>query len=362
MAGNYGITLDDIRTNGKQYVFDGTTALDGILAVQTALRVLGYWGSPDNPDSKYGNYTVAAVRGFQKENGLAVTGNFNKTTLTKMETFTGTLIAGHSTTPTITRISKGLDYAKLNDKGPAITTISEKLKSLGYLTSTTSTFNTTLQTAVRKFQSEKGLSVDGAVGQATYAVLLYPTTGNWFSNGKATLNPGILARCGFNNSLLLPTFITRLNSAMSTYGVNTKVKVRHFLTQVCAETMKGWGIIEMRYMAGVGIAGKSYSPYAGGGFFHLTGETNYKSFYDYMCKKGKIDDQIITPDIYATQHVAISYPGDSAGWFWTQTMGEIDWSLDYNSLGKIITDKVFGASGKWPERKPLFEKIQSILT
>ena len=81
-----------------------------------------------------------------------------------------------------------------------------------------------------------------------------------------------------------------------------------------------------------------------------------------MCKKGKIDDQIITPDIYATQHVAISYPGDSAGWFWTQTMGEIDWSLDYNSLGKIITDKVFGASGKWPERKPLFEKIQSILT
>lgn len=241
---NKGITLAQIRSGAKEFVLDNSTVSDDIRAVQVALRVLGYWGSPNNPDGSFGSYSVAATRGYQKENGISVTGRMNKATLTHIEKSTGVLYAGHKTTPSISYISKGLDYAKLNDTGAAITTITTKLKNLGFLTASKSTFDSTVRTAVGNFQSQYGLSKDYTVGQGTYAALLNPSAANWFSNGKVSLTAGMLARCGFSCTLLLPTFVTKLNAAMNNYGINTKVKARHFLAQVRAETANGYGIIE----------------------------------------------------------------------------------------------------------------------
>lgn len=116
--------------------------------------MLGYWGSPNNPDGSFGSYSVAATRGYQKENGISVTGRMNKATLTHIEKSTGVLYAGHKTTPSVSYISKGLDYAKLNDTGAAITTITTKLKNLGFLTASKSTFDSTVRTAVGNFQSQ----------------------------------------------------------------------------------------------------------------------------------------------------------------------------------------------------------------
>lgn len=237
---NKGITLAQIRSGAKEFVLDNSTVSDDIRAVQVALRVLGYWGSPNNPDGSFGSYSVAATRGYQKENGISVTGRMNKATLTHIEKSTGVLYAGHKTTPSVSYISKGLDYAKLNDTGAAITTITTKLKNLGFLTASKSTFDSTVRTAVGNFQSQYGLSKDYTVGQGTYAALLNPSAANWFSNGKVSLTAGMLARCGFSCTLLLPTFVTKLNAAMNNYGINTKVKARHFLAQVRAETANGY--------------------------------------------------------------------------------------------------------------------------
>lgn len=165
---NKGITLAQIRSGAKEFVLDNSTVSDDIRAVQVALRVLGYWGSPNNPDGSFGSYSVAATRGYQKENGISVTGRMNKATLTHIEKSTGVLYAGHKTTPSVSYISKGLDYAKLNDTGAAITTITTKLKNLGFLTASKSTFDSTVRTAVGNFQSQYGLSKDYTVGQGTY--------------------------------------------------------------------------------------------------------------------------------------------------------------------------------------------------
>lgn len=154
---NKGITLAQIRSGAKEFVLDNSTVSDDIRAVQVALRVLGYWGSPNNPDGSFGSYSVAATRGYQKENGISVTGRMNKATLTHIEKSTGVLYAGHKTTPSVSYISKGLDYAKLNDTGAAITTITTKLKNLGFLTASKSTFDSTVRTAVGNFQSQYGL-------------------------------------------------------------------------------------------------------------------------------------------------------------------------------------------------------------
>lgn len=96
------------------------------------------------------------------------------------------------------------------------------------MTASKSTFDSTVRTAVGNFQSQYGLSKDYTVGQGTYAALLNPSAANWFSNGKVSLTAGMLARCGFSCTLLLPTFVTKLNAAMNNYGINTKVKSASF--------------------------------------------------------------------------------------------------------------------------------------
>ena len=50
---NKGITLAQIRSGAKEFVLDNSTVSDDIRSVQVALRVLGYWGSPNNPDGSF---------------------------------------------------------------------------------------------------------------------------------------------------------------------------------------------------------------------------------------------------------------------------------------------------------------------
>lgn len=361
---NQSVTLALIRSGSKQFVLDTVTCSDSIKKVQQALRVMGYWGSPDDPDGVFGEFSVAATRGYQYMNGITITGNMNKETLLSIEKFTGTLYAGHSTTPSIAYISKGLDYATLNDTGAAITTITTLLKNLGFLTESTSTFTSTVKTAVGNFQSQYGLTKDYYVGEATYAALMNPNVTDWLaSNGKVTLTAGTLARCGFNGTLLLPTFINALTAALSLYGINTKTQIRHFLAQVRAETNSGLGIIEGGYKAGQGVYNKgvlrSYSPYGGAGFLHLSTKANYTDF------GGAIGDDICQRDKYAMQYVAINYPGKSAGWFWKKWVDpNVTWSADSDTIGKEVTHRVTGSTDttKWTStRKGYYDKICKVL-
>lgn len=238
---------------------------------------------------------------------------------------------------------------------------------------TTGTFDTTLKNAVVEFQKKHHLDADGVVGQGTLAALENTKAYTaWLSNGKVSLTAGLLAECGFSG-YILGFGVTELNTALNSFNINTKEKVRHFLAQCMYETYNGTLVAEVGYEAGVG-GSKSYSPYYGAGYLHLTSKASYYSdpaplnFYDYLKNTAKItDDKVKTPAAYATQHVAIKYPGRSAGWVWDKlkninSSSVINWNSDSTTICTAITKLISGSSSTASDRhKNYADKICPIL-
>ena len=317
MANNTGVTLAKIRAGTASFKEDDTTFSEEIKAVQKALKLIGFWGNPSAPDGKYGVYSVAAVRGFQCETGLTITGNMDKITLAKLETFFSfPLYGGHSKTPSELAIARGFDYADQGCSGSAVTQLRSQLIKKGYSVAASGIFDSALTTVVKQFQKDNGVKETGNYAQQTYSVLMTSSLStNWFANGKVTLTPGHLARCGFSG-VLLNLGVNDLNMALNNFNINTKEKVKHFLAQCMAETMYGTQFVEYKYQAGRGkVPDVKYSPYYGSGCLHLTWDYGYEGFYDYMKSIGVTDAKIYTPPEYATQHVGFKYPGRSAGWY-----------------------------------------------
>lgn len=373
MANNTGVTLAKIRAGTASFKEDNTTCSDEIKAVQKALKLIGFWGSPSAPDGIYGAYSVAAVKGFQCETGLTISGNFDKNTLTKLESFFSfSLYAGHSNTPSWLAIASGYDYAGQGSSGSAVAEIRSQLIKKGYSVATSGSFDATLTSVVKQFQKNYGLDQDGSVGQKTYCVLVgNATSTNWFEKikddtGKITLTPDHLARCGFSG-VLLNLGVSDLNIALNKYNINTKQKVRHFLAQCMYETEKGTQFVEYGYQAGRGkVAGVSYSPYYGSGCLHLSREAGYKGFYDYMKEIGVTDEKIYIPAAYATQHVAFKYPGRSAGWYWEEgrelnNNNNVDWSKSASDICTTLTGLIVGSESSAPTRLGYYNKISTVL-
>lgn len=320
MAPNTGITLAKIRT-GSKFVYDTeTTGSADIKAVQAALQCFAYYPGVQSPDGNYGAGTRAAVRGFQNENGLSVNGEFNAATLAKLETFAGTLTTS-TLTPTLARVQNGLAFFKLNHSSADISSIKSKLSSAGFPCGTGTTFDGAMVTAVKNFQAKFGLFNDGTVGQATLAVLNDTSSTGWISGTTVKLTPGKLARCGFVKIALRQSVVNDLNAQLTKYGINTAVLVRHFLSQALAEG-GGYSFSEFSYKPGeLGTA--TYKPYYGAGWIQLTWVDAYTAFKNHVVT----DAKILTPELYATQHVAVKYPAQSACWFWR----------DYKNISSVIT-------------------------
>lgn len=364
MAANTGVTLAKIRAGTASFKEDSATFSEEIKAVQKALKLMGFWGRSGAPDGKYEEYSVAAVRGFQSENNLPITGIMNKATLAKLESlFSFQLYAGHSKTPSVLAIATGFDYADQGTSGSAVTYIRTQLNKKGYKVAATGSFDADLAAVVKKFQADNGLSTVGRVGQQTYCVLSVAATAtNWFSGGKANLNPAHLAKCGFSG-VMLNRGISELNSALSTFGINTKEKVKHFLAQCMVETVTGTQVLEYGYRAGKGkVSGVSYSPYYGSGYLHLTWSDAYEKFHNYMKSKGTNDPKIFSPADYATQHVAINYPGRSAGWFWAEykKINGINWNASAQDICAEVTKRVFSSKASPAAIAKRFEYYKQI--
>lgn len=363
---NASVTLAKIRAGTAAFTLDDTTVSQDIKAVQKALKLMGFWGSPSGPDGKYGAFSVAAVKGFQYENGLSLSGSMNKVTLAKLENlFSFPLYPGHSNTPSHSAIATGFDYASQGSSGSAVNTIRSQLIKKGYHVAASGSFDAALTSAVKQFQKDNGLSQDGTVGQRTYCVLTIPATStDWFSNGKATLNPAHLARCGFPG-VILNRNISELNIALATFHINTKDKVKHFLAQCMLETVYGTQVVEYGYKAGNGEpTDRKYAPYYGSGYLHLTWDYEYKPFCDYMKSVGTNDTKIFEPSAYATQHVGIHYPARSAGWFWDKFKKlntNINWNGSASAICTALTKQISGSSSSASTRLGYYNKISAIL-
>ena len=355
---NANVTLAQIRNGTAYFQQDSTTYSAEIKAVQKALYLYGYY--PGSRDGYFGPSTVAAVKGFQNEKGLSINGYLNKSTLAKLESWAGTLYGTPTATPTLSQVRNGLDYFHTGDSGSPVTTIRSKLISKGYTCASTGTYDSTLVAVVKSFQSDMGLSADGLVGQGTLAVLedTSSDTGWITSSGTVNLTAGKLARAGFTNILLRRDIVTKLNAALNTYGITSKMKVRQFLAQCMAETDMGRSLVEYSYKPGT-TGSASYAPYYGSGMLHLTWEENYTKY-----KNFKGDETIIDPPEYATQHVAIAYPADSAGWYWDKFKNlnsVINWTASAETICSQITAKVYGSTSDASRRFGYYNTITSVI-
>jgi len=137
---------------------------DEVTRLQTRLKELGFYSG--EVDGQYGQGTAAAVTLFQNQHGLTADGIAGTETLTRLYSDTAeAYIPTPTPSPTPSLLSKG-------DQGDSVRSLQQRLKELGYYTgSVDGDFGGGTQEAVRLFQSQNDLEVDGICGSVTMAVV-----------------------------------------------------------------------------------------------------------------------------------------------------------------------------------------------
>ena len=133
--------------------------------LQKQLKSLGYLAG--SVDGSYGEKTKAAVIAFQTNNGLKVDGIAGSGTLNAIFS-QNALKAGESASNGSGPASGDYSTLRPGDEGSAITDMQYKLYELGYYDGKINGIYSSLTSdAVRAFQSNNGLKVDGIAGQDT---------------------------------------------------------------------------------------------------------------------------------------------------------------------------------------------------
>lgn len=131
--------------------------------LQQLLTAVGLYGS--NADGKFGPMTEAAVKAFQRQNGLTADGWAGPQTMAKLRAAAAPPVA-----------SSGGKLA-LGSKGEEVKELQQRLKSLGlYNGAVGGNFGPSTEAAVKAFQQMKGLTADGWAGPQTLAKLREATT------------------------------------------------------------------------------------------------------------------------------------------------------------------------------------------
>lgn len=133
---------------------------DAVYRLTERLAALGY---PVSATSTYSDAVVAAVRLFQKANGLSVDGQAGQLTQSALYSVSAISYAQSGLYPTLVRGDKGIAL---------IYTLQQRLKDLGYYTiRVDGIFGSGTQRAVRDFQAMNGLAVTGKADSATQQLL-----------------------------------------------------------------------------------------------------------------------------------------------------------------------------------------------
>ena len=146
------IYSDDVVPNYAAYGEES----EEVKQLQQRLKKLGYLNT--EPDGKFGNDTLVAVKQFQVQHDLIADGWIGPQTKELL----------NSAEAKYNTISYGMN-------GSYVTKIQERLRELNYLKSAaTGYFGTDTQDAVALFQQQYGLARDGKVGQVTMKMLMDP--------------------------------------------------------------------------------------------------------------------------------------------------------------------------------------------
>ena len=198
----------------------GFKGSEAVRAVQKRLKELGYYNG--SADGDFGPATEAAVKAFQKANGLKADGKVGKQTLAKMNAKTAVSKGSSSSSssssktktttspkktakptpkktntprPTATpNLSKDY-YLDIGAKGKKVETLQRRLIELGWLSGrVTGKYDEATQAAVLAFQKKtKGLWEDGIAGPDTLQALY---SSNATRNGSSSNSSGTSGSAG----------------------------------------------------------------------------------------------------------------------------------------------------------------------
>ena len=136
---------------------------DQVAAVQRALMQWGYDCS--SADGIFGQKTDAAVRAFQKANGITPDGIAGP--LTQAALFSSNAVR-NGTTTTTTQSSDSSTWLKVGSTGEAVRKMQQGLINTGYpISSADGIFGRQTEAAVKMFQQDNGITPDGIAGQIT---------------------------------------------------------------------------------------------------------------------------------------------------------------------------------------------------
>jgi peptidoglycan DL-endopeptidase LytE len=139
--------------------------------LQQNLKLLGYFTYPEIT-GYYGTITADAVRKFQKQYHLPVTGTADRVTISKIDE------AVKKKSQSNPSFSKGTIYLTIGSTGSEVKEVQKKLKQLGYFTYSqiTGYYGTITAEAVKKFQRSVNMKVTGIVDTETYERLMGKAT------------------------------------------------------------------------------------------------------------------------------------------------------------------------------------------
>ncbi|MHC3467865.1 peptidoglycan-binding protein [Streptomyces sp. 7R007] len=186
----HGLTVDgQVGTNTKRTLYDtdesASTALDLRSAscpsnivegqsggcVATLQALLNGKGQHLSVDGDFGPLTLAAVKSFQSSAGLSVDGQVGPNT--KAALYSNISTGGGSGAPAPVNLNSSSCPANIvqGQRGGCVTELQSLLNHHGADLAVDGDFGPLTYSAVRDFQAEKGLSVDGQVGPNTKAAL-----------------------------------------------------------------------------------------------------------------------------------------------------------------------------------------------
>lgn len=155
---------------------EGSTG-DEVTKIQIKLKDLGFYTGAI--DGKYGVNTAAAVRKFQQHYGLSADGIAGAQTLAALGIYS---------------VSSSTVY-KIGSSGDMVKQIQIRLINLGLLTGAADgVYGNKTAAAVREFQRNNGLSVDGIVGSQTLSLLGLNGESSAPSTGSYDADIELLAR------------------------------------------------------------------------------------------------------------------------------------------------------------------------
>lgn len=150
----------------------GYTGTD-VISVQQKLKDLGFYTG--SVDGVYGTGSMAAVKAFQRQNGLTADGLVgSRTHAVLMSATSGSTSnsgSGNSSSDSSSDQTYAEDTLSYGSTGSEVKKMQQALKALGYNVSADGSYGALTQMAVTQFQKRNGLTADGVAGSATLKLL-----------------------------------------------------------------------------------------------------------------------------------------------------------------------------------------------